>query len=48
MEYPMRSDLKVGIPFPNFNLPDQEGTVRNLSELLRGFPGALIFIRGYY
>ncbi|MFQ5848544.1 MAG: hypothetical protein ACE5IQ_12850 [Candidatus Methylomirabilales bacterium] len=48
MEYPMRSDLRVDNPFPDFELPDQDGTMRNLSQLLRGFPGALIFIRGYY
>jgi hypothetical protein len=48
MEYPMRSDLRAGNPFPNIELPDQEETMRNLSGLLRGFPGALIFIRGYY
>ena len=48
MEYPMRSDLGVGNQFPDFELPDQGGNMQNLSQLLRGFPGALIFIRGYY
>ena len=48
MEYPMRSDLGVGNEFPNFELPDQDGNMQNLSQLLRGFPGALIFSRGYY
>ncbi len=48
MEYPMRADLKVGQPFPDFELPDQDGNVQRLSKLLRGFPGALVFSRGHY
>ncbi len=48
MDYTMRSDLGVGNQFPDFDLPDQGGTMQNLSQLLRGFPGALIFTRGYY
>jgi peroxiredoxin len=44
----MRADLKVGNKFPNFELPDHTGTPRKLSGLLRGFPGVLIFSRGYY
>ena len=48
MDYPMRSDLKVGSQFPDFELPDQDGEARKLSQLLRGFPGVLIFGRGYF
>lgn len=48
MEYPIRSDLRVGNNFPDFALPDQDGNMQNLSQILRGLPGALIFIRGYY
>ncbi|MDA8426760.1 MAG: redoxin domain-containing protein [Treponema sp.] len=48
MDYPMRSDLKVGGQFPDFELPDQSGEKRKLSSLLRGFPGVLIFGRGYF
>lgn len=48
MDYPMRSDLKVGTLFPDFELPDQDGAPRKLSHLLRGFPGVLIFGRGYF
>ena len=48
MDYPMRSDLKVGALFPDFELPDQDGAPRKLSSLLRGFPGVLIFGRGYF
>jgi len=48
MELPMRDDLKVGNKFPDFELPDHTGTVRKLSRILRGFPGALIFDRGHF
>lgn len=48
MELPMHPDLQVGRKFPNFNLPDHEGTPRQLSELINGFPTALVFSRGYY
>lgn len=48
MDYPMRADLKPGNQFPDFELPDHTGTPVRLSQLLRGFPGALIFSRGYY
>jgi hypothetical protein len=39
MDYPMRSDLRIGNQFPDFELPDQTGEARKLSQLLRGFPG---------
>ncbi len=48
MEYPIRYDLRVGNNFTDFALPYQDGNMQNLSQLLRGFPGALIFTRGYY
>lgn len=48
MEYPMRTDLQVGNKFPDFELPDHTGEVRKLSQLLRGFPGTLVFSRGYF
>ncbi len=48
MDYPMRKDLKIGSQFPDFELPDQTGEQRKLSSLLWGFPGVLIFGRGYY
>jgi len=48
MNYPMHADLKIGNKFPNFTLPDQDGEPRQLSKILRGFPGVLIFSRGYY
>lgn len=46
--YPMRSDLKVGAKFPDFELPDQTGTPQKLSKLLRNMPGVLVFNRGYF
>ena len=48
MDYPMRSDLKVGNQFPDIQLPDTDGNPQKLSQLLRGFPGVLIFSRGYF
>jgi len=48
MDLPMRADLKAGNQFPNFELPDHTGTLRKLSQLLQGFPGVLIFSRGYF
>lgn len=48
MEYPMRSDLKVGTLFPDFELPDQSKKSRRLSDMLGGFPGVITFIRGHF
>ena len=48
MDYPMHPDLKPGSKFPNFELPDHNGEMQKLSGLLRGFPGVLIFSRGYF
>ena len=48
MDYPMRSDLRAGNKFPDFELPDHTGELRKLSQLLRGFPGVLTFSRGYF
>jgi len=48
MDYPMYAELEIGTKFPDFELLDQTGTLRKLSHLLRGFPGTLIFCRGYY
>lgn len=40
--FKMREDLRVGNKFPDLELPDQDGNRQKLSELLRGFPGALM------
>lgn len=48
MKYAMRKDLSVGAKFPNFELPDHTGETHKLSQILRGFPGVLIFSRGHF
>ena len=48
VDYPMHPDLEVGNQFPDFELPDQDGKMQQLSKLIRGFPTVLIFSRGYY
>jgi peroxiredoxin len=48
MDFPMREDLRVGRQFPDFELPDVSKRNRKLSEILGGFPGVLIFIRGSF
>ncbi len=48
MDYPMHAELEIGTKFPDFELPDQTGTLRKLSHLLRGVPGTVIFGRGHY
>ena len=48
MIYPMRDDLKIGRLFPDFELLDTSKRKRKLSEILGGFPGVLIFIRGSF
>ncbi len=45
---PMRADLQICSKLPNFSLPDHGGEPQKLSHILRGFPGVLIFSRGYY
>ena len=44
----MREDLKPGNPFPDFRLPNQDGTEVSLSELMGGWPVVLTFNRGNY
>ena len=48
VDYPMHPDLEVGHQFPDFELPDQDDQMQQLSKLIRGFPTVLIFSRGYY
>jgi peroxiredoxin len=42
----MRSDITVGATFPDYELPDQTGTHRKLSELQRGDPMVVVLSRG--
>lgn len=47
-DLPMHPDLQIGSKFPNFELPDHNGELKKLSQLIRGFPTVLIFSRGWY
>ncbi len=44
----MRSDIKNGAYFPDYELPDHAGEIRKLSELQGKDPMALILSRGGY
>jgi peroxiredoxin len=44
----MRADIRPGAVFPNYSLPDHEGTVRSLSDLQGGDPMVLTLARGHY
>ena len=44
----IRPDLIPGNKFPNFELPDQDGEMQKLSQLMRGFPTAIVFYRGVW
>ncbi len=44
----MRSDITPGSPFPDFELPDQSGTRRRLSELQGNDPMVLVLSRGHF
>ena len=44
----MREDLKPGNVFPDIELPNHAKEVVKLSAIMRGFPTALVFSRGYF
>ena len=45
----IREDLMIsGNKIPNFERPDQDGIVRTLEDLMRGWPTILVFWRGAY
>ena len=44
----MRDDLTPGNPFPDIRLPDTTGRVTALSEIARGQPLVLAFVRGWW
>ena len=44
----MRSDIKRGGRFPDYELPDHESKLRKLSELQRDDPMVLTLARGHY
>ena len=44
----IREDLMTsGKKFPNFERPDQDGIIRTLEDLMRGWPTILVFWRGH-
>ncbi len=44
----MRSDIVPGLTFPDYELPDENGKLRRLSELQGADPMALMLARGGY
>ncbi len=44
----IREDLIPGSIFPNFERPNQDGIIRTLEGLMRGWPTVLVFWRGAY
>ncbi len=44
----MRDDLRPGKVFPDIELANQDKEAVKLSSLMRGFPTALVFSRGWY
>lgn len=44
----MREDLKPGNVFPDIELPNHEGQVVKLSEMMRGWPTIVTFARGLH
>lgn len=44
----MLDNLKPGEKFPDLELPNQDKELVRLSSLMRGFPTAMIFSRGFY
>ncbi len=48
MNLQMHKDLQIGNKFPDFELPDHNGNLKKLSQIMRDFPTALIFSRGYF
>ncbi len=44
----MRADIAPGATFPDYELPDQDGVLRRLSELQDGDPMILVLSRGHF
>ncbi len=44
----MRADMVSGAVFPDYELPDQDGARRRLSDLQEGHPMCLVLARGHY
>jgi peroxiredoxin len=44
----MRADIVPGARFPDYQLPDQTGTPRRLSEIQGNHPMVVVLTRGYF
>jgi peroxiredoxin len=44
----IREDLKQGGIFPDFELPNHNGEISKLSELMERWPTIIVFWRGQY
>jgi hypothetical protein len=44
----MRDNLRPGQQFPDIELANENDARTKLSNLMRGFPAAVVFSRGYY
>ncbi len=44
----MRADLRLDEKFPDIELPDHENHPAKLTALMRGWPAAVVFSRGYF
>jgi peroxiredoxin len=44
----MKENLRPGETFPDIELPSHEDEVVKLSSVIRGFPTAVVFSRGYF
>jgi hypothetical protein len=44
----MRENLRPGKKFPDIELNNEDGELTKVSSLMRGFPTAVVFSRGYY
>ena len=44
----MREDLRPGEKIPDIELPNHDNEVVRLSSIIRGFPTAVMFSRGYF
>ncbi len=44
----MKENLRPGEEFPDIELPSHEDEVVKLSSIIRGFPTAVAFSRGYF
>ncbi len=44
----MRENLRPGEKFPDIELVNENDELTKVSSLMRGFPTAVVFSRGYY